>query len=98
MAVLTFALIDKISTKKSASVADLLLAPPKQHVEIASFDHRTLGHFMLQPGVVSYKLAPFVETETEKKKKKKVRALVDSPRGNIDATARRRDQKITMAL
>jgi len=63
----------KTSTKKSASIAELMMAPPKQPAAIALFDARTLEHFRLPEGQILYRNPSALDPDHEVKKKRKKR-------------------------
>jgi len=58
--------------KKSASIADLMMAAPKQRMEIAPFDDRTLQYFRLPEGKM-FRNPSALDPESEAKRKRKVR-------------------------
>lgn len=66
------ALTGKTSTKKSEPISDLMLAPPKQRVEILQFDTRTLENFRLPEGQTPFRPNQQLQGTDETRKKKKV--------------------------
>lgn len=66
--------LGKTSTKKSESISELMLAPPKQRVEIAQFDTRTLENFRLPEGQIFHRSNQYPQGSDELRKKRKVRA------------------------
>jgi len=61
----------KTSTKKSESLADLMLAAPKQRIEIAPFDNRVLENFRLPGGQVPHRANQQILGADEMRKKEK---------------------------
>jgi hypothetical protein len=62
--------VGKTSTKKSESLADLMLAAPKQRIEIAPFDSRVLENFRLPAGQVPHRNQQILGADEMRKKKK----------------------------
>ncbi|KDQ15941.1 hypothetical protein BOTBODRAFT_31395 [Botryobasidium botryosum FD-172 SS1] len=62
----------KHSAKKDTYLVNLVQQPPKQRMDITSFDSRTLEGFQLAPGVLQgFNQAIWLSDDKEKKKKKK---------------------------
>ncbi|KAF9516955.1 hypothetical protein BS47DRAFT_1340263, partial [Hydnum rufescens UP504] len=61
----------KTSTKKGPSIVELMMVPPKQRADIASFDARTLEHFRLPEGQLLYRNPSALDPDHEVKKKRK---------------------------
>jgi len=84
----------KTSTKKSESLADLMLAAPKQRIEIAPFDSRILENFRLPAGQVPHRANQQIPGADEMRKKKKKPHTEDGLAAQSNATIKLQEQSI----